>query len=54
MSPALVQKDGQPLLVIGAAGGPTIISQAVQGIVRTFDFNLPSLEALAAPRCHHP
>ncbi len=25
MSPTLVQKDGRPILVIGAAGGPTIL-----------------------------
>ena len=53
MSPTIVQKDGQPILVIGAAGGPTIISQVVLGIARTVDFSLPPLEALAAPRFHH-
>ena len=53
MSPTIVQKDGQPVLVIGAAGGPTIISQVVLGIVRTLDFGLPPLEAISAPRFHH-
>ena len=53
MSPTIVQKDGQPVLVIGAAGGPTIISQVVLGIVRTLDFGLPPTQALAAPRFHH-
>ena len=53
MSPTIVQKDGQPVLVIGAAGGPTIITQVVLGIVRTLDFGLSPLEAMAAPRFHH-
>lgn len=53
MSPTIVQKDGQPVLVIGAAGGPTIISQVVLGVVRTLDFGLSPQQALAAPRFHH-
>ena len=53
MSPTIVQKDGNPVLVIGAAGGPTIISQVVLGIVRTLDFGHSPAEALAAPRFHH-
>jgi gamma-glutamyltranspeptidase/glutathione hydrolase len=53
MSPTIVQKDGQPVLVIGAAGGPTIITQVVLGVVRTLDFGLSPQEALAAPRFHH-
>ncbi len=53
MSPTLVQKDGRPILVIGAAGGPTILSQVVLGSVRTADFRLPPWEALPAPRFHH-
>jgi gamma-glutamyltranspeptidase/glutathione hydrolase len=53
MSPTIVQKDGQPVLVIGAAGGPTIISQVVLGILRTLDFHQTPAAALAAPRFHH-
>ena len=53
MSPTMVQKDGHPVLVIGAAGGPTIITQVVLGIVGTLDFGLSLSEVLAAPRFHH-
>ncbi len=53
MSPTLVLKDGSPVLCLGAAGGPTIISQVVLGIVRTLDFGATPAEALAAPRLHH-
>jgi len=53
MSPTLVLKDGQTLLSVGAAGGPTIISQTVLVILGTIDFGLPLHQALAQPRFHH-
>lgn len=53
MSPTLVLKDGKPILALGAAGGPTIISQTVLAILRTIDFGLPVEAALARPRFHH-
>jgi len=53
MSPTLVLKEGKPVLVVGAAGGPTIISQTVLAIVRVVDFGRSAGEALAAPRFHH-
>ncbi|MCC7373928.1 MAG: gamma-glutamyltransferase [Verrucomicrobiales bacterium] len=53
MSPTLVLRDGQPVLAVGAAGGPTIISQAVLAIVRFVDFARTPAEAIAGPRFHH-
>lgn len=53
MSPTVVLKDGRPVLVVGAAGGPTIISQAVLAIVRVVDFGRTPREALAGRRFHH-
>ncbi|HEY7886311.1 MAG TPA: gamma-glutamyltransferase [Cellvibrionaceae bacterium] len=53
MSPTLVLKAGKPVMTLGAAGGPTIISQVVQTLVQTIDLDLPLSEALAAPRIHH-
>ena len=53
MSPTIVLKDGQPILAVGAAGGPTIISQTVLAILYTIDFGLPLEEAMAAARFHH-
>ena len=53
MSPTLVLKDGQPILAIGAAGGPTIISQTLLGLIGVLDFGLSVDAALAGPRFHH-
>jgi gamma-glutamyltranspeptidase / glutathione hydrolase len=53
MSPTIVLADGQPILSVGAAGGPTIITQVVQALVRTIDLKQPLPEALAQPRIHH-
>jgi gamma-glutamyltranspeptidase/glutathione hydrolase len=53
MSPTIVLKDGKPIFSVGAAGGPTIISQALLAILYTIDFGLAPDEALARPRFHH-
>ncbi|MBL69177.1 MAG: gamma-glutamyltransferase [Verrucomicrobiales bacterium] len=53
MSPTIVLKDGQPILAVGAAGGPTIITQTLLTIIHTLDFNRPLKEALAQPHFHH-
>jgi gamma-glutamyltranspeptidase/glutathione hydrolase len=53
MSPTIVLKDGRPLMTLGAAGGPTIISQVVLAIVNHVDLGLPVDQALANPRFHH-
>ena len=53
MSPTIVLKDGRPVLSVGAAGGPTIISQTVLAVVGVIDFGLSPAEALAQPRFHH-
>jgi len=53
MSPTIVLKDGQPVLSLGAAGGPTIITQVIQGIVNVIDLEMPLADALGAPRVHH-
>ncbi|HAB16218.1 MAG TPA: gamma-glutamyltransferase, partial [Verrucomicrobiales bacterium] len=53
MSPTIVMRGGRPILCVGAAGGPTIITQTVLAILRTVDFGLPVDAALARPRFHH-
>ena len=53
MSPTIVMKDGEPVLTLGAAGGPTIITQVVQGIIRYIDMGKSLPEATGAPRLHH-
>lgn len=53
MSPTIVLKDGQPVIVTGAAGGPTIITQALLLITHIIDDGMLPAEALAEPRFHH-
>jgi gamma-glutamyltranspeptidase/glutathione hydrolase len=53
MSPTIVLKGGKPILSIGAAGGPTIISQTLLGLIATLDFNMQPREALNQARFHH-
>jgi gamma-glutamyltranspeptidase/glutathione hydrolase len=53
MSPTIVLEKDQPVLTVGAAGGPTIISQVAQALVRRLDLGLSLEEALAGPRIHH-
>jgi gamma-glutamyltranspeptidase/glutathione hydrolase len=53
MSPTLVLLNGRPVMSLGAAGGPTIISQTLLAIIRTIDFQQGPREALAGVRFHH-
>jgi gamma-glutamyltranspeptidase/glutathione hydrolase len=53
MSPTIVLKDGKPILALGAAGGPTIISAVVMELVSMLDLGMSPAEAVAAPRIHH-
>jgi gamma-glutamyltranspeptidase/glutathione hydrolase len=52
MSPTIVLKDGEPILSLGAAGGPTIITQTLLAIIHVVDFGRDPAEALAQPRFH--
>lgn len=53
MSPTLVLKDGKPVISIGAAGGPKIITAVLLELVCLLDLGLSPEAALAAPRIHH-
>lgn len=53
MSPTIVLKDGQPILTVGAAGGPTIITQTLLAITNILDLGQSPRDALASPRFHH-
>ncbi len=54
MSPTIVlNAEGQPILTVGAAGGPKIITQVILTIVRYLDFQQPLAEAAMNPRFHH-
>lgn len=52
MSPTIVLRDGRPILSVGAAGGPTIITQTLLAIIHVVDFGRDPAEALAQPRFH--
>jgi len=53
MSPTIVVKDGRVIAVVGAAGGPRIITQVVCVLINLIDLRLSPLAALAEPRVHH-
>lgn len=40
MSPSIVMKDGKPLLSVGAAGGPRIITSTLQLIINSIDYGM--------------
>ena len=53
MSPTIVLRDGQPILTVGAAGGPRIITQVVWAIICHVDLGWPLDQSIAQPRLHH-
>jgi gamma-glutamyltranspeptidase/glutathione hydrolase len=53
MSPTIVLKNGKPIFSVGAAGGPTIISQTLLAIINVIDFGMEIRAALDQPRFHH-
>jgi gamma-glutamyltranspeptidase/glutathione hydrolase len=54
MSPTIVlDHDGKVLLVVGAAGGPTIITGTSQVILNVLEHRMSLADAMRAPRVHH-
>ncbi len=53
MSPTIVFDGRKPVLALGAAGGPKIISAVLQELVAMLDLGQTPAEALALPRIHH-
>ncbi len=54
MSPTIVlEEDGRPVMTLGAAGGPKIITQVVLAIINRVDLGMELHEAVAAKRFHH-
>jgi gamma-glutamyltranspeptidase / glutathione hydrolase len=52
MAPTIVLKDGKLWLVLGAEGGPTIITSVANDIIGVQDFGLDIQEAVNAGRIH--
>lgn len=54
MSPTIVLLDGEPVLVAGAAGGPTIIMSVFQLLQNALEHGLSAKEAIEAGRVYSP
>ncbi|MCH6233531.1 gamma-glutamyltransferase [Cognataquiflexum rubidum] len=53
MTPTIVEKDGQLLMVVGTPGGSTIITSVLQTILNVVEFDMTMQQAVDAPRFHH-
>lgn len=53
MSPTIVTKNGKIDMVLGAAGGPRIITATLQSFLNKAVFGMRSQQATAQPRFHH-
>jgi gamma-glutamyltranspeptidase/glutathione hydrolase len=53
MSPTIVERDGVPVLALGASGGPRIISGVVQVLLNILWFGDEPVEAISRGRVHH-
>ena len=53
MSPTVVLEGDQVKMVVGGAGGPTIITGTLQVLVNVLDWKMDAQAASAAPRIHH-
>ncbi len=53
MTPVIVMKDGQPVLITGSPGGRTIINTVLGVVLNVTEFGMSVPEAVAAPRLHH-
>jgi gamma-glutamyltranspeptidase/glutathione hydrolase len=52
MTPTLVIRDGQPLMVLGSPGGSRIITAVLHTLINVVDFGMNAQEAVNAPRFH--
>lgn len=53
MSPTIVTKNGEVRMVLGAAGGPRIITATLHNFLNLAVFEMEAGEAISAPRFHH-
>ena len=53
MTPTVILRGDRPEIIVGAAGGPRIISATLQVILNILDFHMPVKEAVMAARIHH-
>lgn len=53
MTPTVLLKNGQLVMVLGSPGGPTIINTVMQTILNLVDFDMTVQQAVSSPRIHH-
>ena len=53
MVPTIVTRSGRPAMVLGAAGGPRIITTVLQHFLNVALFSMNAQQAVSAPRFHH-
>jgi gamma-glutamyltranspeptidase/glutathione hydrolase len=53
MTPTIVLQNGKPIIALGAAGGPKIITAVLIELIYLLDLGMSAPEAIAAPRIHH-
>lgn len=53
MTPTIILEGDHPVLIVGAAGGPRIISATLQTILNVIDFQMPLKRAVDSARIHH-
>lgn len=53
MTPTIVTSEGKTFMVLGAPGGPRIITGVTQVVLNVIDFGMTVQEAVDQPRLHH-
>ncbi len=53
MTPTIVSRDGETVLITGTPGGSTIINTVLQVVLNVLDHQMNVEEAVASPRFHH-
>ncbi|MGY3482943.1 gamma-glutamyltranspeptidase/glutathione hydrolase [Bradyrhizobium sp. USDA 4011] len=52
MSPAIVTRDGKPVMVVGTPGGSRIITAVLLTMINAIDYGMDAQEAVDMPRFH--
>lgn len=53
MTPTIVTREGQPVLITGSPGGSTIITTTLQVLMNVLDHGMSIEDAVGMPRFHH-
>ncbi len=52
MNPTIILKNGRPIMTVGSAGGPRIVSSTLQVLLNVIEFDMGLKDAVAASRIH--